>query len=363
MRKIDWSHHNPVQIHSGKGSLMRLAECVPVDCKVLVVTSSGFAQRGIVETVIDLLGAPRVLSFAEVAPNPELDDLDRLTERFSCLSVGALVAIGGGSVLDAAKVLSVTLPCAVMHPLHTALRGGVTNLWARSIPVIAVPTTAGTGAELTPFATVWDKANHKKHSVTGRNLYPRVALLDPNLTLTLPAEETLYTGLDAVSHSLESLWNKNRTPLSEAFATQALRVAMDALPGVLAHPSDLSQRARMQEASALAGLAISQTRTAIAHSISYPLTTHYGVPHGLACSFTLENVISLYLEQNPNSRFKTLMSNIQEMLRRFDLFSHLERYADERQVSALEGEMLTPGRAENFDGQIVELKAIIFRSA
>src|SRR5690606_10586758 len=122
-----------------------------------------------------------------------------------------LIALGGGSVLDATKLLAVTIHSSVDRPLHLALREDIGGDWRRSIPLITIPTTSGTGSEVTPFATVWDTAAQKKHSVMGDALFPDHCILDPLLTLSLPYDETLYTGLDATSHALESLWNHHRT--------------------------------------------------------------------------------------------------------------------------------------------------------
>jgi alcohol dehydrogenase len=188
--------------------------------------------------------------------------------------------------------------------------------------------------------------------VTGDAVYPDVALLVPELTLSLPHDETLYTGLDAVSHALESLWNRNRTSVSEAHAVQALRLAVHALPRVLAVPSDLSARRQMQQASLLAGMAISHTRTAIAHAISYPLTSHFGVPHGLACSFSLPRIIEAYLGESEVAHIHTLLRQVGDMLSSFGLHERLARYASRDQIAGVKSEMYQPGRADNFVGTL-----------
>ena len=359
MPKAEWTYHNPVQIHAGPGSLSRLPAFVPGKGNILLVTTPGFVKRGLAGRVVEMLGAERVRVYSDVTPNPELEDLDNATERNVTESIATIVAMGGGSVLDAAKVLSVTLVCGMPRPLHNTLREGTSQNWQANLPVIAIPTTSGTGAEVTPFATVWDSRDHKKYSVTGPAVHPKIALLDPELTLTLPPKETLFTALDAISHALESLWNKNRTIVSEAYAARALSAAVWALPRILEHPDDLDARTTMQQSSLLAGLAISQTRTAIAHSISYPLTSRYNVPHGLACSFSLTNLISLYLEQNPENEFQDLMIAAHKLLAGLELFKMIDSYASQEQILSLQNEMFTPGRADNFDGEITDLNGLI----
>jgi len=343
-------HYNPVRIDAGAGGLARVAGHVPPWGDVLLVTTEGFVRRGQADEVRTVLGAERVHVYAEVTPNPELDALDLAKRRFADLQPSAIVALGGGSAIDAAKALSVILDSAQSAPLEHALRQGAGQAWDKAIPVVAIPTTSGTGAEVTPFATVWDSVHHRKHSIAGDAVFPAVAILDPELALSLPEKETLHTALDAISHAMESLWNRNRTSVSEVFAAQALALAVDALPRVLGEPGNLSARSAMQQASLLAGLAISQTRTAIAHAISYPLTSHYGIPHGLACSFTLPNILSEYLQQNEELRFRSLLTAAGGLLEGLDLRVRVAEYATVAQIDALRSEMFQPGRADNYVG-------------
>src|SRR5690606_14532428 len=125
----------------------------------------------------------------------------------------------------------------------------------------------------------------------GPGMFPAVALVDPDLTRSLPESETVSTGLDALSQGLEAWWNRNAGPVTDAFALRAARLALDTLEPLVADLGDPVLRTAMAEASLLAGLAISGTRTAVAHSISYPLTLRFGIPHGLACGFTLPVIL------------------------------------------------------------------------
>jgi len=358
---VSWNHFNPVRIEFGAGSFARLAELDALAAgRVLLVTTEGFVRRGQAGEIVQALGTDRVAVYAGVTPNPEIDDLDAAVREWRQHAPVTILALGGGSAIDAAKALAVALPSGLDDPLDALLRHGQVFSRSATLPVVAIPTTSGTGSEVTPFATVWDGREHRKHSIAGNDVYPRVAVVDPELTLSLPPQETLYTALDAVSHALESLWNRNRTPLSEAFSTRALSGAVVALPAVLARPRDLEARASMQQASLLAGMAISQTRTAIAHSISYALTSHFGVPHGLACSFTLSNIITDYLDQYKESaELESLMREVRQMLLDLDLDSHIQRYAGKSQINALKGEMLQPGRADNYIGRVDSLEKLI----
>jgi alcohol dehydrogenase len=228
-----------------------------------------------------------------------------------------------------------------------------------ALPLVAVPTTAGTGSEVTPFATVWDHQNKKKHSVTGDDLYAQTALLDPELTLGLPDEVTVSSGLDAISHAFESTWNRNATPVSLGFATASLQLSLKALPILHENPENLEQRAAMLQASTLAGMAISQTRTALAHSISYPLTAHFGLPHGIACSFTLPALLEFNAQADDGrladlaralaaSDVRTLAQQLTALFRVLGVDDLFRRHVGDRtRALDLISEMVTPGRADN----------------
>jgi phosphonate metabolism-associated iron-containing alcohol dehydrogenase len=154
-----------------------------------------------------------------------------------------------------------------------------------------VPTTAGTGSEVTCWATVWDTHSGKKYSLSRPSLYPKHAVVDPTLMLGKPRQLTISTGLDALSHALESLWNVHVNPISTHHAVVAAREILNVLPQLIEDLQNVELRSRMAAAALSAGLAFSNTRTAIAHSISYPVTLHHGVVHGIACSFTLPMIL------------------------------------------------------------------------
>jgi alcohol dehydrogenase len=207
---------------------------------------------------------------------------------------------------------------------------------------------------------VWDHEKQKKHSLSGDFLYPDLAILDANLTITLGKEDTLYPALDAISHALESLWNVNRTPVSRSFAFQALALINEALPLVIKEPQNLKARQHMQTASLLAGLAISQTRTAIAHAVSYPLTTTYGVPHGLACSFTLAKLISLNKDKldisNPE---RDIISSSESLLTQFNLPEKVNNYVQQEGNLKEIIQKINEDRARNYDGAWSDIQTVI----
>jgi hypothetical protein len=199
--------------------------------------------------------------------------------------------VGGGSVIDTAKTLMVGTEDASFEALVALLAAGRPFEPHRVKPLIAVPTTAGTGSEVTPWATVWDKGASRKYSLHLPQTWPQAAIVDPDLTASLPAGPTLAAGLDALSHALESIWNVNANPVSDTHAVAAARAVLATLPELMQDLNSRALRTRMSQAALQAGLAFSNTKTALAHSISYEMTLQHGLPHGIACSFTLPMVL------------------------------------------------------------------------
>ena len=159
--------------------------------------------------------------------------------------------------------------------------------YSKTISSIFLPTTHGTASEVTMWGTVWNMKEKKKYSISHTSLYPTVAILDGNLTLSLPLEISITTVMDALSHSLEAIWNKNANVKSTDFAISAICSILKNSAELKKNPNNLKIRNNLLKASTLAGLAFSNTATAAAHSMSYPLTIHYGIPHGIASSITL----------------------------------------------------------------------------
>lgn len=287
-----WSFFNPTRVFFEPGSVDSIGDLVEGE-RIVLITSPGFTRRGVTGRVREAMGDRLVKVMDTVRSHPDLDDIDEQLVELRPLAADALVALGGGSVIDTAKALSRVLASREGVTLSEHLREGE-NVAERALPMVAVPTTAGTGSEVTPFATIWDKREKRKLSLEG--VFPEKAVLDPILTINLPKQITICSGLDVVSHALESIWNRNASPVSIALATRALQLALKTLPELIRRMEDLSLRTSMMEASLLGGFAISQTRTALAHSMSYPLTLAFDMPHGLACSFALPEILMFNAE-------------------------------------------------------------------
>lgn len=397
-----WRYALPTELQVGRGA--RRALQAEMGAQWLLVCS----QRGRLQLESDSILGPwargqKLVVVDDVGPNPGIDWLERRAQglRTEPRQVDAVLGFGGGSALDAAKVLAALL----------ALPAGLTLaelidkpelLDAVAVPrLVAIPTTAGTGSEVTPFATVWDHHQKRKSSLSSERIRPQLALVDADLMDGLPWEVTLATGLDVINQGMESLWNRNANTLTIELATRGVVLAWPALerllglsftplapPRVVAGEEevngadeaeevvasapllaaadricvpDRAAREALAEGSLLVGMAIAHTRTALCHAISYPLTAHYGIAHGVACAFSMAEVASHVLPAD-DGRLESLAQRLFGARARAWRLPHrfwglLEQSGVAATVRAqvpslpellaLVDQMQTPGRADN----------------
>jgi alcohol dehydrogenase len=227
---------------------------------------------------------------------------------------------------------------------------------AKISPLITIPTTSGTGSEVTRWATIWGD-NGEKHSLSQYNLYPQTSIYDASLCLSMPTSVTLYSGLDALSHACEAIWNTNATKQSDEYACEAISLITQYLPLAMQERDNLEARSKMQLASYMAGCAMSLTRTALAHSISYPLTGKYDIPHGFACSFTLPE-IARYNTKGNEAKCSLIAKSIdgsnnaanalEQLFSQLDLHTHLKPFFKDITPERLSDlELINPSRAGN----------------
>jgi alcohol dehydrogenase class IV len=228
--------------------------------------------------------------FSNIGENPNFDDCENVLTFCKDKDYDGVIALGGGSVMDLAKVVMAFLSTGKTNIVDLLEFKGA---YERSIASIFLPTTHGTGSEVTMWGTVWDMKQKKKYSISHLDLYPNIAILDGNLTLSLPMAISIMTTLDALSHSFESIWNKNANEKSTTYAIEAITSIIKNVDFLKQAPSDLNVRNNLIKASAIAGLAFSNTTTAAAHSISYPLTIRFGIPHGVASSLSLVPLLEI----------------------------------------------------------------------
>lgn len=216
-----------------------------------------------------------------------------------------VLAIGGGSSIDIAKAtvgLSYLTKKSKLNEdiVLEAIKNKEFLQHENNISIYAVPTTAGTGSEVTRWATVWDMKGCAKYSVDSPSLYPHRAYIIPEFTVTMPLKLTLSTGLDALCQAVEAYWAKATNMMVKELSKSAIRLIVEYLPKVLKDPNNIQLRKKMFLGSLFSGLAFSNTRTTACHSISYPLTMRFGVDHGLACVITLSSVLEInknYIEE------------------------------------------------------------------
>lgn len=345
---MSFAYHNPVRLRFGAGVIEEIGALVGGRPYLLVVDAALAPLRA---KVIALAGEP-VAIVDEVEPNPSLSLMRRICGR---LDGGAelVVALGGGSVIDAAKFLAAGH--GTFDPVAAYLEGGAPT--GRALPLIAIPTTAGTGSDVTKWATIWDPENGRKLSLNRDDLYAKVALVDPELTATLPWGMTLASGLDALSHALESLWNVNANPVSRSHAVQAARDIMAALPRLQADLGDSDARSLLALGATRAGLAFSNTMTALAHNISYPVTLDHGVTHGIACSFCLPQVMQAALGVSPvcDAALAEIFAgtNLRDFLNRLGVPAEPSAFGiDDTEWSRIVTDAFAGPRGRNFIGSI-----------
>ncbi len=291
-----WTYENPVRIRFGAGSLDGIGDLVQ-DRAYCLITYDEPIFHDIARRIAAIAG-PAALTIDTVTPNPDFHMLTEACARFAAARPVAdvVVALGGGSAIDAAKVVAAGGNGFAAVKRYLEDGGGGEALTAT--PIIAIPTTAGTGSEVTNWASVWDTDNGRKYSLSRQSLYATDALIDPELMVGKPRALTVSTALDALSHSLESIWNVNGNPVSTNHAVHAATEILECLPGLADDLENLDLRVRIARAATFAGLAFSNTKTALAHSISYPITLRHGTPHGIACSFSLPMVMRSVIGAN-----------------------------------------------------------------
>ncbi|BBF98963.1 MULTISPECIES: iron-containing alcohol dehydrogenase family protein [Pseudonocardia] len=274
----------------GPGSVSRLPALVAglAADAAFVVTDTGLRRTGIVDRVLAGLAAAglRTGVFDGIGPNPSTTVVEAGAAALRDFGPCVVVGLGGGSVLDAAKGIALL----ATHPTARA----TDPLWDSAVdglPLIAVPTTAGTGAETNGFGVVEDTCARRKIYLGHPSVRPRIAVLDPELTLGLPAAVTAATGFDALVHGVESLASRGANPVSDAAAAQAVALVGRWLPVAVEHGADLEARSQLLLGAHLAGQALTVSGLGLVHGIAHAVTAHLGTPHGVALAAVNEQVM------------------------------------------------------------------------
>ncbi|CDT09158.1 phosphonoacetaldehyde reductase [Vibrio coralliirubri] len=362
-----WNFQNPVEIISGNDALNSLRNRIN-ERSYSIVTYDNDVFKEYTQEVIQAIGHQPNQIIDGVVENPHFDNLTQLCKQLGKqeTKTEVFVALGGGSVMDTTKVLAAS--SGDFNNIADYLTGQIDADALTYQEIIAIPTTAGTGSEVTHWGTIWDPENDAKYSLADQRLYPTAAIVHAPFTAKLPVSITVSTGLDALSHALESLWNKNRNPISAVFAVTASKAIIAILPELVKQPTNLTLRTKMQEASLMAGLAFSNTKTSIAHNMSYAVTLDKGTPHGIACSFTLPTIIRSidtsdlelihYLESIFNSNIEQAANQMEQFLEALNIETDPISYGYSKQQWHQLVEQASQGqRGKNFSGNIKQLIA------
>ena len=257
--------------------------------RVLLVTDHGLETAGHPQKGIAALESAglTVALFDEVRPNPTTDDVDRGLAVAQAARIDLIVGLGGGSSMDCAKGINFLLTNGGRIEDYC----GANKAQRPLLPMIAIPTTSGTGSEAQSYALIAHAQTHMKMACGDPKAACRIALLDPELTVSMPVSVTAATGIDALSHAVESYVSTRRNPVSQLFSRQAFQLLTRGFPKVIAKPDDLNARAQMLLGAHLAGAAIENSMLGAAHALANPLSAHFDVTHGVAIAVMLPHVI------------------------------------------------------------------------
>ncbi len=278
----------PRKIIFGNGSALKLPSCLPGGATVLLVLGGSVKRSGKAGEISSCITGVRVVEFSGVPPEPPLSSVDEIVELGRREDVRAVVAIGGGSVIDAAKAAAMIIPN----------RGGCRDYFSGSRKVdgkglffAALPTTAGTGAEITCNSVLTDPETKIKKSIRSPFMVPDVAIVDPALTLDAPPALTAASGLDAFTQAVESFTSADANPVTRALAAQACRIILGSICRAYSDGRDLQARTEMAKGSLMSAMAFSQSGLGAVHGLAHPIGSLLGIPHGVICAMLLVPVL------------------------------------------------------------------------
>lgn len=301
----DFSFTIPQNIEFGAGSMKRLGTILTEMGvrSVLIISGPHLNKMGVVKQAADIAEAAgiSVSSFTETEANPSTETVDKATEVYKRSGSEAIIALGGGSPMDVAKAVGVL---AKYGGSITEYEGGG-KVPGEIVPLIAIPTTAGTGSEVTAFSVITDHSRNYKLTVFSYKLLPSYVILDPDLITSLPAGIAAATGVDAMVHALEAYLSKASSPFSDAMAEKALELLGNNIRKFTANRSDQNAAESMLLGSMFAGLAFNWARLGNVHAMAHPVSGYFNVAHGVANAILLPVVLD-YNELADTGRYKTI---------------------------------------------------------
>ena len=273
--------------------------------KALIVTDKDLIKFGVADQVIAVLKDANIPYeiFDEVKPNPTVKNVKAGIAAFQAAGADFMIAIGGGSSMDTSKAIGIIINNPEFSDVVSL--EGVANTKKKSVPVIELPTTAGTAAEVTINYVITDEENVKKMVCVDPNDIPTLAIIDPELMLSMPRGLTASTGMDALTHAIEGLITLGAWEMSDMFETKAIEMIAKWLPKAVENPSDIEARDGMATAQYIAGMAFSNVGLGLVHGMAHPLGAYYDIPHGVANALLLPFVME-YNKEAAKAKYRTI---------------------------------------------------------
>lgn len=269
--------------------------------KILVVTDRGLVKAGLVKKVLELLKDFETVVFEDVEPNPKDTNVEEGLRIFKGKKCDLMLGVGGGSPMDTAKAIA----AMATNPGSLWDYSGVDKFKSSPIPLILVPTTAGTGSEVSRAAMITNTSTKQKTLFLSWHLTAKVAILDPNLTISLPPQITTWSGMDALSHAVESYISNLSTPISDLFAGRAIELIYRNIKEVVKNGKNVEARSNMLLGSLLAGVAVANARLGNVHTLAHSVGGQYDLPHGFICGILLPIVMEYNLNYS-TEKFKKI---------------------------------------------------------
>ncbi len=293
---MSFIHQTTPRIHFGVGSLQRLGDELKRfrEGPVLIVTDPGVLKAGITEQAVKCSGRDCII-FSDIEPDPSIDTALTCAKAAREAKASVIVGVGGGSAMDTAKVASIIAhakqPIAEMFGIELVEEAG--------LPLILIPTTAGTGSEVTHIAILSDEQEHLKKGIVSAKLFPAIAIVDPELTLGVPKSVTAASGMDAMLHAVEAFTSKNANGVTDTLAKRAMFLIANNLRAAFENGRNIEARSAMLEGAMLAGMAFANAGVTAVHAFAYPIGAEFHIPHGVANSIMMGPILTFNTPGNP----------------------------------------------------------------
>lgn len=287
----DFNFKIPQNIEFGMNSLAKLPNLLSdINSKhVFLISDRGLASLGVVKKVEDIIEQANITftTFLDVTPNPTVDTVEAACALYKESKATSIIALGGGSAIDVAKAVGIL----AIHGGKITDYEGLNKVPGAIVPMIAIPTTAGTGSEVTASTVITDESRNYKLSVISYEILPKYALLDPSLIMTAPASIAAACGVDALIHAMEAYVSLSASPFSDAMAEKAMSLIGKNIRQFVANRQDEAAASAMMAGSTFAGIAFAWARLGNVHALSHPVSAFFNVPHGVANSILLPTVL------------------------------------------------------------------------